>query len=100
MTDAAHEDGRFRLTVKELSFFLTIVILVIGFATAWGTLNERVDNLCTEINEQAVRIEKLELLLRDYNEDATDTAIRLARIETDLAYIRAWLEKQDKLGGG
>lgn len=80
------------LLKKEVTYWLGIIVLVIGFAVSWGVLNERVDNLCAKVQEQTAQIDALEVKLTAYNDEVNKIDVRLARIETDIAYIRLSIE--------
>ena len=79
-------------SLKTLATVVSLIVVLIAAAIGYGSLQQRLDDAC-------MRIEKLETKVEAVQAADTQTKVQLGRIETDLAYIRAWIEKQDGLGG-
>jgi hypothetical protein len=100
VTDQPHNEEAVRLDIKTLSLIITLVITIVGVGIAWGTMNERVVGIDRHIDDHGVLILQLQDVVSDYQASEMDSKVRLTRIETDLAYIRAWIERQEGIGGG
>ena len=77
--------------LKTLVTIVTLITVLGGVAAGYGSLQQRLDDAHGRIGKLETRIEAIQAA-------DTQTKVQLGRIETDLAYIRAWIEKQDRLG--
>jgi len=90
-TNSAHPvDSISGNTLKNIGTIVTILALLASMALGYGRLQQRLDDACA-------RLEKVEAKVEAFQLSDTETKVQLSRIETDLAYIRAWIEKQDRL---
>jgi len=77
--------GKQPLTLDFLKMWLPILLLIIGMAVAWATMGIRIEMLQDNQREQKAQIAVLA-------KDMVDVKVTLARMETDLQYIRKNME--------
>jgi uncharacterized coiled-coil protein SlyX len=82
---SSNSNGERPITPKSVQFVLTILIPLLTLAVTWGALGMRISNLETRLAEQAVKTERAETAL-------TEIKVSLARIETDISYVRKQVE--------
>jgi len=75
--------------LKTIATLLGILVILFGMASGYGTLQQRLDDACA-------RLEKVEAKVEGFQVSDTETKVQLGRIETDLAYIRTWIERQER----
>lgn len=71
----------------EISRWWPLLLVVVPIAVAWGKERQRVSDLCDKISSLQAKIDANTI-------DRLALEARLSRIETDLAFIRAILEKK------
>jgi len=74
------------ITYKHLQFRLPILIALISYVLAWGTLKTRLTVIEATVVRQGGQIERFE-------EGFTDLEQRLQRMEVHLEYIREQVDK-------
>jgi len=74
------------LSKPEINFFLSILIPLVAIAVGWGVMTTRVEQL-----------ERMTLILQEHyvqqERISNEIKVSLARIETDILYIRKQLDK-------
>lgn len=71
----------------EISRWWPLLLVVVPIAVAWGKERQRISDLCDKISSLQAKIDANTI-------DRLALEARLSRIETDLAFIRAILEKK------
>lgn len=74
------------LSKPEINFFLSILIPLVAIAVGWGVMTTRVEQLermTLTLQEHYVQQERI----------SNEIKVSLARIETDILYIRKQLDK-------
>lgn len=77
------------LSKPEINFFMSVAIPLIALAVSWGVMTTRIDHverIAMGIQEEYIKQSKI-------NEDIK---VSLARIETDILYIRKSLDEHIK----
>ena len=74
------------LSKPEINFFLSILIPLIALAVAWGAMDARL----THVEAMAIGLQSQYKSQTETNEQIK---VSLARIETDIIYIRQGLDK-------
>jgi uncharacterized coiled-coil protein SlyX len=85
----ATNNGDKPITPKSVQLWLAIIVPLLALAVTWGALGMRVNSLETRLAEQAVKTERAETAL-------TEIKVSLARIETDMSYVRKLVEERSK----
>jgi len=86
-TNGNHSGGLSGEQLKTLSTVLAIIVIFVTVASGYGALSQRLEDACA-------RLEKVEARVEAFQISDTETKVQLSRIETDLAYIRTWIDKQ------
>ena len=78
----------------EVSFWLAIIIPLLGFAIQWGVLSTKITacgSNCQEVNGRLdIHIEKAEANDRSIDISLTQIKVQLAEIKKDIQYIRTY----------
>lgn len=69
----------------EVSFWIALIVPLIGFAIQWGVLTNKINGCCSKCDTTAV---KLEHHIRIANEETRKIDARLAEIQVQLAEIK------------
>jgi uncharacterized coiled-coil protein SlyX len=85
----ATNNGDKPITPKSVQLWLAIIVPLLALAVTWGALGMRVNSLETRLAEQAVKTERAQTAL-------TEIKVSLARIETDMSYVRKLVEERSK----
>lgn len=84
------------LQKPELNFWIGIIIPLIGIAVAWGIMQNRIGNLENRFDYFGSRFVdrqvEVDARLEKRDEILLDIQVKLAEIQTDLAYIKKSLD--------
>lgn len=81
------KNGNLDRIVRIISVILTLVVVIVGIAVAWGGLNARIDYLEVRTTDLTMKWEATQVTL-------TELLVQIGIVKSDLQHIRELLERK------
>jgi uncharacterized coiled-coil protein SlyX len=82
--------------LKVATLALSLLTMAVSIGLLWGTMEQRVSGIEDRIDRQQQEIQELKVVVNDFDVSLTQIKVQLAGIETDLTYVRTWIERQEE----